>query len=141
MDDFLRRLTFDFLGRGSHKVLPAALFSDPAAVLLDVRTREELQSVCFPLVNQVSMSLQIPLNELPDRLAEIPRGCLVGILCVSDVRSAIAYAYLQVRGFDNVRVLAGGTAGLLDQLKTGNLRRSILAREAERCSLPEESGV
>ena len=143
MDDFVRSLTLDFLGGGGHKVLPDALFSDPSAVLLDVRTREEVQSVCFPLENQVSISLQIPLNELPDRLVEIPRDRLVGILCVTDVRSAIAYAYLQTHGLDNVRVLAGGTAGLLEQLKTGNVRRHVLARGTERCrcSLPEEPGA
>jgi rhodanese-related sulfurtransferase len=139
MDAFLRRLTFDFLGQGRHKVAYETLFSDPEGVLLDVRTREEMQSVRFTLEHQVSLSLHIPLDELPDRLEEVPRNCRVGILCVSDVRSAIAYAYLQANGFENVRVLAGGTAGLLEQLKTGMVRKQMTARQISACEAGRDS--
>jgi rhodanese-related sulfurtransferase len=139
IDNFLRSLTFDFLGQGRHKVAYETLFSDPEAVVLDVRTREEMQSVCFTLEHQVSLSLHIPLNELPDRLEEVPRNCRIGILCVSDVRSAIAYAYLQANGFENVRVLAGGTAGLLEQLKTGMVRKLMISRQVSACAAAQES--
>jgi len=128
MHAFIRNLTCEFFGQGRHKVTYDSLFSDPSSVLLDVRTREETQSVCFPLEHHVSLSLRIPLNELPDRLKEIPRDRMVGILCVSDVRSAIAYAYLHANGLANAHILVGGTAGLVEQLKTGKVYKQVVAK-------------
>ncbi len=128
IDDILRGLTFEFLGQGAHKTTPEALLGDPNATLLDVRTEEEVRAVRFPLEGLALRSLHIPLSDLPDRTEEIPSRGMVAILCVSDVRSAIAYVYLQSQGFRNVRILAGGTAQLLSQLKTGNVRKQLLAR-------------
>lgn len=128
MDNVLRGLTFEFLGTGGHKITDDTFLDLPDATLLDVRTNEEVQAVSFSLKGLVSRSLHIPLNELPDRWEEIPREGLVGMLCVTDVRSAMAYIYLQSKGVSNVRVLAGGTAGLLAELKTGKVRKRLLER-------------
>jgi rhodanese-related sulfurtransferase len=128
IDDVLRGLTFEFLGQGAHKTASEDLLGDPNATLLDVRTDEEVRAVRFPLEGLALRSLHIPLSDLPDRTEEVPSRELVAILCVSDVRSAIAYVYLQSQGFRNVRILTGGTAQLLNQLKTGNVRKQLLAR-------------
>ncbi len=130
MDDVLRSLDIEFFGKGNHKILCDEFLGHPEAVLLDVRTREETESLCFPLEHQVSLSLAIPLNQLPDRLDDVPRDRLVGILCVSDVRSAMAFLYLRSKGFTNVRILPGGTAGLAQQLKPGNVRKQVQARRS-----------
>lgn len=130
MNDVLRGLTFEFLGSGGHKIAADAFLDIPDAVLLDVRTNEEVAVVSFSLKGMVSQSLHIPLNELPDRWGDVPGKGVVGILCVTDVRSAIAYAYLQSKGITNVRILAGGTAGLLAELKTGKVRKRLLAHQA-----------
>jgi len=128
MDDFMRTLTFDFFGQGKHKITCDEFLGDPNAVLLDVRTREEVECLSFPLKHQVSLSLAIPLDKLPDRLDEIPRDRVVGLLCVTDVRSSMAFLYLRSKGLNNVRILAGGTSGLVEQLKTGKVRNHILAK-------------
>lgn len=130
LDDVLRTMTFEFLARGLHKVAHAELFAAEDAVVLDVRTREEAESVCFPLRHQVRTVLEIPLNELPDRLSEIPGDRPLGILCVSDVRSAIAFAYLQAKGYANARILAGGTTALVDELTTGKVLTQAAAKDA-----------
>ncbi len=129
MDDFVRELTFAFFGQGKHKITCDKFLGNPDAVLLDVRTREEVECLHFPLKHQVRQSLAIPLNELPDRLDEIPRDGVIGLLCVTDVRSSMAFLYLRSKGFDNVRILAGGTSGLVEQLKTGKVRNHILAKQ------------
>ena len=128
MNDVLRSLTFEFLGTGKHKIAHGAFLDLPDSVLLDVRTNEEVESVSFSLKGTISQSLHIPLNELPDRWGEVTGKGIVGILCVTDVRSAMAYLYLQSKGITNVRVLAGGTAGLLAELKTGKVRNRLIAK-------------
>jgi len=130
LEGTLRSMTFEFLGTGGHKVAHADLFAAPDAVVLDVRTREEAESLAFPLRHQVREVIQIPLNELPDRLDELPPDCPIGILCVSDVRSAIAFAYLRAKGCTQARILAGGTAALVAELKTGKVREHIYTKDA-----------
>jgi len=127
METLLRTMTLDFFGQGMHKISYDLLFKIPDAALLDVRTREEIDSVSFPLKYQVGLTLQIPLNELPNRLEEVPKDKTVAVLCVSDVRSAMAYLYLQAHGYAQARILAGGTAGLVEQLKPGNVRKHVMA--------------
>jgi len=130
LEDTLRSMTFEFLGRGCHKVSHAELFAAEDAVVLDVRTREETESVCFPLRHQVRTVLEIPLNELPDRLSEIPGDRPLGILCVSDIRSAMAFAYLRAMGYTEARILAGGTAALVDELRTRKVLKQAAAKDA-----------
>jgi len=41
------------------------------------------------------------------------------------VRSAVAYAYLQLRGLDKVRILDGGYAELTAELKPGKVYKMV----------------
>lgn len=129
----MKSMDFEFLSRGMHKITYDTLFERPDGVLLDVRTYEEMESVIFPLKYHIGKTLRIPLNELPDRLDELPRDRPVAVLCVSDIRSAMAYLYLQVNGYEHVRILAGGLAGLAEQMKPGKIRRHMK-------SVPDENG-
>jgi rhodanese-related sulfurtransferase len=53
-------------------------------------------------------TVNIPLNELPQRLAELdPKSELV-VMCKAGARSRRAAAYLQTHGFDRVANLTGG---------------------------------
>jgi rhodanese-related sulfurtransferase len=129
MDKILKKLDFTFLSKGGHKVSNVDFLDLTDATLLDVRTNEEVHTVNFSLEGLVAQSLHIPLNELPERLSEVPSNGVVGLLCVSDVRSAMAYIYLQSKGFINVRVLVGGSAGLLEELKTGKVRKRLFSNK------------
>jgi rhodanese-related sulfurtransferase len=72
------------------------------AIILDVRSREEAGLV------SIGPALHVPLNELPDRVEEIPKDKTIVIFCPGKLRAGIAYAYLRVKGFEKVKVLNGG---------------------------------
>ncbi len=74
----------------------------PAPVVLDVREPWELG------VARLSGTLDIPMNEIPDRLAEIPRGCPITVMCRSGGRSLRVANYLEQNGFSPVANLTGG---------------------------------
>jgi rhodanese-related sulfurtransferase len=70
--------------------------------VLDVREPWEIEIASLP------GTLNIPLNELPDRLGELdPKSELI-VMCKSGARSRRAAAYLQSRGFERVANLTGG---------------------------------
>ena len=71
-------------------------------VLLDVREPYERQMA------SIVPSLHIPMNEVPDRLGEIPRDRQVVVYCHSGVRSSMVAAFLETSGFESVANLSGG---------------------------------
>ncbi len=82
------------------------------AVLLDVRTNEE--QVLTPLT---AFGIHIPLNELPERLSEVPKDKLVCTLCPGKIRATIALCYLISEGFENVKVLNSSPSEIVDKMK------------------------
>nr|WP_325304834.1 FAD-dependent oxidoreductase [uncultured Dysosmobacter sp.] len=78
-----------------------ALSRDPSVTLLDIRTAEEYG------LGHVENSLHIPVDELRERLSEVPAGKPVYVICQSGLRSYIACRILEQRGFDCWN-LAGG---------------------------------
>jgi rhodanese-related sulfurtransferase len=74
----------------------------PRATLVDVRSHEEHATAHVP------GSLNIPLEELRSRLADLPGGTLY-LLCGSGKRSSQAAALLSRRGYDVVNVAGGIT--------------------------------
>jgi len=122
MEQLLKSMTLDFFGKGKHKITPEKLFAGKDVIFLDVRSNEEFQSMRFPLdIYRNVESVHIPIDEIPDRLAEIPRDKLVGIFCPACVRATIVYVYLRSKGYVQVRVLEGGYAALTDALKPGKI--------------------
>ena len=70
--------------------------------VLDVRAPRERGT------NRIAGSVNIPLNHLQSRIAEIPRGRRVVVQCAGGYRSSIAASLLRQHGFANVADLAGG---------------------------------
>ncbi len=121
-DAWLSGLDLSFWGAARHKVTAEQFFArrqSEGAVLLDVRSAEEAGQLAVPF------ALHIPMNELPERWREIPTDRLVATWCSAGTRAAIAYAYLQLRGLDNVRIFAGGYHELADELKTGKVYKRL----------------
>jgi rhodanese-related sulfurtransferase len=119
---WINNLDFEFWSTGQHKVDPHAFFEKWAggeAILLDVRAAQEIDFVTFPF------ALAIPINELPQRLNEIPRDKLVATFCSGGDRAGVAFAYLQTLGFDNVRILKATYAELIEELLPGKLRKLL----------------
>ncbi|HRT73289.1 MAG TPA: CoA-disulfide reductase [Bacteroidales bacterium] len=66
--------------------------------------------VCEPIEREkgyIDGSINIPLNDLRDRLDELPKDKMIYVYCQQGLRSYIAYRILKQNGF-NVRSLDGG---------------------------------
>lgn len=77
------------------KDLPS-LPRDGSVTLLDVRTPEELIEDGYP----EGFDRNIPVDELRERIAEIPAGKPVYVMCYSGLRSYVANRILAQHGFD-----------------------------------------
>jgi rhodanese-related sulfurtransferase len=74
----------------------------PGVVLLDVREPwERAQAAIEP-------SLHIPMQEVPQRIGELPRDRPIVVYCHSGHRSAMVAAYLTNSGLKGVANLSGG---------------------------------
>lgn len=75
-------------------------------VLLDVREPWEVAQAALRLPD--ARALDIPMQQLPARLAEVPRDAPVVCLCHHGVRSLHVAAFLAQQGFDRVADVVGG---------------------------------
>ncbi len=76
---------------------------DPSrSVLIDVRTPEEFS------LGTIEGAVNIPLDELRDRIGEIPADKDIYIFCQAGLRGYLAYRILVQKGFKNVKNLSGG---------------------------------
>ena len=72
-------------------------------ILVDVRTKGEYNDGHLP------SAVNIPLNELDNRLSEIPKGKPIVVVCQSGNRSRSGAKILVTAGYENVANLKGGT--------------------------------
>jgi len=77
--------------------------ADPP-LLLDVRNPREWAA------KHVDGSLNVPLNHLQERIAEIPRDRRIAVHCAGGYRSSIAASILHQYGITNLIEMAGGLA-------------------------------
>jgi len=85
--------------------------TEPALWLLDVRTPKEFQSGSLP------GAVNIPVDELRDRLDDLPRDRLIVTFCQVGLRSYLAYRLLSQHGFDRLVNLSGGYRAWLAQME------------------------
>jgi rhodanese-related sulfurtransferase len=71
-------------------------------VLLDVREDDEVAAAAL------AGALHIPMNEVPQRLAEIPQEQTLAVLCHHGERSFMVARFLAARGYDDVYNVEGG---------------------------------
>lgn len=71
------------------------------ATLLDVREPDEWAA------GHAERATHVPLGEVPDRLAELPHGSPLYVVCRSGARSGRAVDWLQRQGVDAVNVSGG----------------------------------
>lgn len=72
------------------------LINDKATTIVDVRTEAEF------LEGNVSGSINIPLNEVVDRMTELKAMQPLVLCCLSGGRSGQATDFLQAQGFNDV---------------------------------------
>jgi rhodanese-related sulfurtransferase len=74
------------------------------ALLVDVRNKSEVEEVTFDVPNYMN----IPLNELEDRIDEIPRDKEIIMVCLSGERSLRTTYFLMNAGYKKVYNMRDG---------------------------------
>lgn len=121
MDAYIRSL--DMQAIAASKVEAESfieMFNKGEAILLDVRYGFEYKVWGLPF------TCNIPLNELPDRLNELPKDKIIVCACPEAVRSNIAKQYLTLKGY-NAKFLSCGMIALMERLKGGKAKDIVLA--------------
>lgn len=77
------------------------------AVLIDVRRDHEFETARVPGAHH------IPLDEVVERIDEVPSSGTVYVICATGARSAKAAQHYRTQGIDAVNV-AGGTVAWID---------------------------
>jgi rhodanese-related sulfurtransferase len=95
------------------------LINNDHFLFLDVRAKEEVAYLSF------AFAKHIPLEEIPDRLAEIPRDKFIIPFCATGYRAAMCYLYLLSKGYEEVKGLTSGTDAMASSLKPGALAKII----------------
>jgi hydroxyacylglutathione hydrolase len=90
--------------RVSAPMMAEELASAGSPLILDIRNPREWAS------KHISGSVNIPLNLLQARIAEIPRDRRIAVHCAGGYRSSIAASILQQYGITNLAEMAGGLA-------------------------------
>ena len=110
--------------------------------IVDVRPADQYSRGSFP------GAVNIPLDELRDRLAELPKDKMIYTFCAVGLRGYLAYRILTQHGFDKVRNLSGGlktyraaTAPIIIREENGNeIDESPIQKEtASQTSQPNVS--
>ena len=85
------------------------LFKEGKAVLVDVRFPKEQAEM------KAGFGYMIPLNELPDRIDELPKDKLIVTGCFMNERGNMARLYLMTKGY-KAKHLFSGIPGLTEKL-------------------------
>lgn len=123
LEDLYRSCTLDYFASGAYKITLEDFLAqkkEGKAIMLDLRSKEEAELV------GLSFAQNIPIAELPDRLAELPRDKMIATFCASSIRAVMAFVYLRASGFENVRIFMGK----LDEL-TANFMPPFAAKHYE----------
>jgi rhodanese-related sulfurtransferase len=120
MEKTLSKMDLEFCGTGKHKISLEKLFETENVLFLDVRDSKEVQTLNFNLEIFGVETLNIPVNELPDRLGELPDNKIIACFCSSGTRSAWAYIYLFSKGY-NAKWLEASNEDLAKMLKPGRV--------------------
>ncbi|MFH1215497.1 MAG: rhodanese-like domain-containing protein [Pseudomonadota bacterium] len=109
---------FDYQERKDMKIKSdelKKLFKEGKVQIVDIRFPEETA------LWGVSFATKIPLNELPDRLAELDKSKIIVTACPHYDRASIARHYLTLQGYQ-AKYLVGGLLGLTEELRGDDAR-------------------
>jgi hydroxyacylglutathione hydrolase len=88
--------------RVSALMLAEELASQNPPLVIDIRTPREWGA------KHLSESINLPLNQLQERMEEVPRNRRIAVHCAGGYRSSIAVSLLNQHGITNLIELAGG---------------------------------
>ena len=90
--------------------LKAMIDSGADFQLIDVREPHEAE------IASIDGALLIPMNTVPDHIAEIAKDKPVVVHCRSGARSSRIVEYLESQGYDNLYNLKGGILAWADEI-------------------------
>lgn len=122
MEKALKQMTLAFLGSGKHKIPVEKFLETKNTLFLDVRDKKEFETIAFNFGIFGIETLNIPINELPERLNELPKDKLIICFCSSGTRSAWAYIYLFSNGYQT-KWLEASNEDLAKILKPGTISK------------------
>lgn len=114
LDEYLSN--FDMEERSNMKIKTAEMLvmvEEGNAILIDIRSKKEFKSW------SMGFAKNIPLNELPSRLNELPKDKLIITACPHNDRANIARIYLTTKGY-KARYLNDGLLKVADYLRGDN---------------------
>lgn len=112
---------FDYADRIDMKISSAeliTLLTEGKAQLIDIRFKEEYAAW------HVALSTNIPINELPGRLAELDKDKIIVTACPHKDRAIMARTFLATQGY-NSKYLKDGLIGLIENLRGDNAKSFI----------------
>lgn len=115
-DSYLKK--FDYKARIDMKIKTPemlVMLEEGEAILIDIRFAEEYKAW------SMGFSKNIPLNELPNRLHELPKDKLIITACPHNDRANIARMFLTLKGY-NARYLNDGLLKTADFLRGDNAK-------------------
>lgn len=124
LEKVISEMDFKYFGNGEHKVEVDEFLSAKNTVFLDVRAKEEQETVKLTLSHHCDV-LEIPTNEVPKRVNEIPKDKTIGIFCSAGVRATIIFVYLKSQGYKNVKIILGGYPPLMAAIMPGKLYKKL----------------
>ena len=124
LENLIKKMDFQYFGTGQHKIEPEAFLAAENTIFLDVRAKEEMETIRLPLLHHTKV-IEIPTNEVPARIDEIPKNKLIGVFCSSGVRSVVIFTYLKSKGYESVKILTEGYNPLIAAIKPGKLYKRI----------------
>ncbi len=114
LDEYLSN--FNMEERSNMKIKTAEMLvmvEEGSAILIDIRSKKEFASW------SMGFAKNIPLNELPSRLNELPKDKLIITACPHNDRANMARVYLTTKGY-KARYLNDGLLKVADYLRGDN---------------------
>jgi rhodanese-related sulfurtransferase len=118
METALKKMGLSFTGQGKHVINFDAFLEKQGAIFLDVRSKEECDTLRYNFDLFGIKVLEIPIEDLPDKLDELPKNKLIGTFCSSKIRAAWAYIYLISKEFEKVKWISASNEDIGASLKT-----------------------
>ena len=119
LTDFVSNFDYDTrieMKAGSRELVD--LLQEGEAQLVDIRFKEEYEAW------HMGVGINIPLNELPDRLNELDKDKVIVTACPHKDRAIIAMTYLRTKGYQTM-YLKDGLIGLAELLRGDNAKDYI----------------
>ena len=125
MEKTLKKMDLQFCGQGKHVINFDVFLEKKGAIFLDVRFKEESDTLRYNFDLFEIKVLKIPIEELPDRLNELPKDKLIGTFCSSKTRAAWAYIYLISKEYEKVKWISAFNEDIGASLKPGKIYKQL----------------